>query len=121
MKPKHVFLNLFVLDFPVTAISSIIHRITGILLFFSIPFLLYFIYLMLESNSSFIIAKILMSKFYIKLFFNFFIFCFIYHAVNGFKHIVIDLGFFDTKSASRGFTVITLFIILFFIFLSILL
>lgn len=121
MKSRHIYLNLFAIDFPITALTSIVHRLSGIFLFLSMPILLYFFYLTLESSSSFIVAKALVSRFYIKLFIYIFLYALIYHFFNGIKHMILDLGYFDSKSASRGFSVIILFVILFFIALSILL
>lgn len=121
VKSRHIYLNLFAIDFPITALTSIVHRLSGIFLFLSMPILLYFFYLTLESSSSFIVAKALVSRFYIKLFIYIFLYALIYHFFNGIKHMILDLGYFDSKSASRGFSVIILFVILFFIALSILL
>ena len=112
-------LNLFLIDFPITAITSIIHRMTGIILFLSLPFFLYFFYLSIESNSSFIIAKSLFSIFYIKFFFYFFLFSFIYHIITGLKHIIMDVGFFEEKKSSKYFAIVSLIVILFLIFLSV--
>ena len=121
MKSRHIYLNLFAIDFPVTALTSIVHRVTGVFLFLSMPILLYFFYLMLESDSSYSVAKILFSKFYFKIFIYLFIYSFIYHFLNGIKHILLDVGYFDSKTASRRLSVIFLFIILFLIVLSVLL
>ncbi len=107
------------MDFPITAITSIVHRITGIILFLSLPFFLYFFYLSIESNSSFVIAKSLCSKFYIKIFIYLFVFSFIYHFVTGLKHIIMDIGFFDEKKSGRVFAIVSLVIVLVLIFLSI--
>lgn len=119
MKSKHIFLNLFVMDFPLTAIMSILHRISGIILFFFIPVFLYFLKLSIESNSSFEIAQIIFSKIYIK----FFLYCiyliFLYHLINGLKHIIIDLGFFDNKKSSKFISYISILLILSVYFLSI--
>lgn len=120
VKSKHVYLNIFQIDFPITALASILHRLTGLFLFLSLPFVLYFFYLTVESSSSFIIANTFRSDIYCKLFFYFFTISFIYHSFNGLKHIIMDLGYFDTKTSSRNFTIIVLLITLFFIFLSIL-
>ena len=118
MKNKRIHLNLFLIDFPITAITYIIHRVTGVLLFFFIPFLLYFFYLFVESNSSFVVAKFLFSKFYIKFIFYLFLFSFIYHLLTVLKHIIMDIVFFDEKNSSRIFAVISLFFIMFLIILS---
>ena len=85
MKYKHVYLNLFSIDFPITAITSIIHRITGLLLFFFIPFFLYFFNLSIESKSSFTLALDLFNLIYIKFFLYFFFLIFNYHMFNEIK------------------------------------
>lgn len=120
MKAKRVYLNLFLIDFPITAVTSIIHRVTGIFLFLFLPFLLYFFYLSIESNSSFIVAKSLFSKSYVKVFYYIFLSSFIYHFITGLKHMIMDIGFFEEKKTSRNFAIISLIVIFFFILLSIL-
>lgn len=121
MKSKYIYLNLFLIDFPITALTSIVHRISGILLFIGMPFFLYFFYLSIESESSFKISQTLLSLIYIKILFKIFFCSFIYHFLYGLKHIVIDVGYFDGKESARKFSIITLLITLFFVFLSILL
>lgn len=120
VKSKHIFLNLFVMKFPVTAVTSIIHRVTGIFLFLCIPVFLYFLKLSLESESSFLLAKDLFNTFYFNLFIYLFLAAFIYHFVMGIKHIIIDLGFFDSKKSSNNFSLSAIILVLFLIFLSVL-
>ncbi|HIH2762913.1 MAG TPA: succinate dehydrogenase, cytochrome b556 subunit [Candidatus Azoamicus sp.] len=120
MKSKHIFLNLFFIKFPITAITSIIHRVTGIFLFLCIPIFLYFLKISLASESSFLLAKNLFDAFYIKVFLFVFLSSFIYHFVMGIKHIVMDLGYFESKNASSNFTLFALIVSLLLIFLSIL-
>lgn len=121
VRSKHIFLNLFVLDFPVTAITSILHRLTGLFLFVSIPFILYFFKLSVESESSFNVAQILISQIHIKVFLVFLYLAFLYHLFNGLKHIIMDIGYFDSKSAARQIAIVFLIITGFFFILSILL
>lgn len=121
VKSKHIFLNLFLIKFPITAITSIFHRVTGIFLFLFIPFILYFFKLALESESSFLLVQRYFGLFFLK-FFIFFIFSsFIYHFVMGFKHIIMDLGFFESKSASNVLAICSIIFSFVLIFLSILL
>lgn len=119
MKSKHVFLNLFVIKFPITAIMSIIHRITGLYLFICLPIFLYFLKLALESESSFLLLKELLNLTYVKLFIFSFLMSFIYHFIIGMKHIIMDIGFFDDKSSSNKLSIISLFLVIFLIFLSV--
>jgi succinate dehydrogenase / fumarate reductase cytochrome b subunit len=121
VKHKHVYLNLFLIDFPITAITSIMHRISGIILFFFIPFLLYFFKLALESGSSFYLAKLLIVNFLVKFVLYIILVSFIYHFISGLKHMVMDCGFFDNINSSRklSFISIVLTIFLFFFILII--
>ncbi|HIH2763840.1 MAG TPA: succinate dehydrogenase, cytochrome b556 subunit [Candidatus Azoamicus sp.] len=120
MKSKHVFLNLFFIKFPITAITSIIHRVTGIFLFLCIPIFLYFLKISLASESSFLLAKNLFNSLYIKFFLFVFLSSFIYHFVMGVKHIIMDLGYFEGKNSSNNFALFALIFSLLLIFLSIL-
>lgn len=121
VKKKHIYLNLFNIDFPLTAITSIIHRITGLFLFLSFPFVLYFFKLSFESINSFLIAEEILSRFYIKYFFFFIFFSFVYHMFFGIKHIIMDFGFFIDKKYSSIIALFFIFLVLFTIFLSVLL
>ena len=118
MKSKHIYLNLSFIDLPITALTSILHRVTGIILFFFSPFILYFFYLSMESSSSFIIAKSLFSHIYIKILFKLFLLTLIYHFFNGIKHILMDIGYFENKITARNISLIVLFLTFIFIFLS---
>ena len=124
VKKKHIYLNLFLINFPVTAIASIIHRITGVILFFFFFVILYLLKLAVESESSFLMVSMLFEKFYIKLFLFFFLASFLYHFLFGLKHIIMDLGLVFNKSSSTKLTAILLvlfFIFSFIIFLSVVL
>lgn len=48
-----VYLNLFKIKLPITGIISFAHRVTGVLLFFSIPFVIYLLQLSLQSQQGF--------------------------------------------------------------------
>ena len=101
MKAKPIHLNLFVISFPITAISSICHRISGIWIFVCLPFLLMILQESLASLESF---SSLVNKFdniFYKLFFFSFLFACVYHAIAGIRHIIMDFGFFESKKDSK--------------------
>lgn len=120
MKSKHIFLNLFFIKFPITAMTSIVHRVTGLFLFLCIPIFLYFLKISLASESSFLLAKNLFDSFYIKFFLFIFLSSFIYHFIMGLKHIVMDLGYFEGKTSSSNFSLFALILSVLLIFLSVL-
>lgn len=105
MKSKHIYLNLFLIDFPFTAITSIIHRISGLMLFLVIPFCLYFFKLSIESESAFETTKIIISQFHIKTIIYIVYLMFLYHLINGIKHMIMDFGFFESKEGSRKLSI----------------
>ena len=51
-----VYLNLFRIHFPVGAVTSIAHRISGVLLFLSVPFFVYLLDLSLRGPEGFAVA-----------------------------------------------------------------
>lgn len=108
MKARPVHLNLFVMRFPVTAISSICHRISGIWIFVCLPFLLMMLQDSLESIESFnnIINKL--DQIYYKLFFFSFLAASIYHAIAGVRHIIMDFGFLESKNESKVTSIIVI-------------
>lgn len=119
MKSKHIYLNLFLIDFPLSAITSILHRVSGVILFFFIPFFLYFLKLSIESETSFIFANILLSKFYIKISLNLLYIMFLYHLINGIKHVIIDFGFFDDINSSKKLSLVCIFFVIIFYLVSV--
>ena len=52
-RSRPVFLNLLQIRFPVTAVASILHRISGVLMFLFIPVSVYFLGKSLQSNQHF--------------------------------------------------------------------
>lgn len=118
MKSKHIYLNLFLIDFPFTAITSILHRISGLILFLTIPFCLYFFKLSIESESAFETTKIIISQFHIKITIYLIYLIFLYHLINGIKHIIMDFGFFEEKGSSKIFSITSTILVLIFYILS---
>jgi len=89
---KLIFLNVFLMRLPLTAIVSILHRISGVLLFLFMPVILYFFQQSLLSQETFDLMKYYLSKGSIRLV----IFCvvslFLYHLIAGVRHIMMDYG-----------------------------
>ncbi len=111
VRKKHIYLNLFLINFPITAMTSIIHRVTGVMLFLFFFIVLYLFKLSIESESSFLMISLLLQKFYIKLFLFLFLSSLLYHFLFGIKHMIMDLGFFETKSASTKISLLCLFFV----------
>jgi len=101
VKARPMHLNLFVISFPITAISSICHRISGIWIFICLPFSLLILQESLVSAESFAEISNKLNTIYYKLFFFSFLIATIYHAIAGIRHIIMDFGFFESKNDSK--------------------
>lgn len=105
MRPERpISLSLAQLRWPVTAIASIAHRISGILLFLGFAYLLYLLDLALSSAAGFAEAGGLLAMTLPKLALWGVLVLLAYHLLAGIKHLLLDLhvgdGFAAAKRAS---------------------
>lgn len=91
-RPRH--LDLFKITQPLPAIVSIMHRISGVLLFFpGIPFLLYGLHMLLESPESFAAMQAVLQHTGLKLLLVFFVWFFLHHLCAGIRYLALDLHY----------------------------
>lgn len=90
-RPKYI--NLFVLapKMGVTAKVSIFHRITGFLLFLSIPFVLFLLHKSLTSPNFYQAFYAIMSSVIAKIIYTILIFAFIFHMIAGVRFLFMDI------------------------------
>jgi succinate dehydrogenase / fumarate reductase cytochrome b subunit len=89
---RPVYLNLFAIRQPVAAIASILHRITGALLFLiGIPLLLWFLQRSLASPEAFAAATEPLRTPFGKLVVFGVAWCYLYHLLAGLRHLALDL------------------------------
>ncbi len=88
--------NLFVFRFPITAIVSILHRITGILLFAGIAFALYVLQVSLSSEQGFNEIKSALTSPLCLVITTTLIAVLLFHFIAGIKHLLMDLGIGET-------------------------
>ena len=94
--------------FPVNALASILHRLSGVILFLLIPFILWTLHLSLSSQANFLMVKdyfgsqammflswVVLSALY-------------YHVIAGVKHLLMDMGYFEEKISGRIASVIVM-------------
>lgn len=99
-KERPVNLDLATIHFPITAIVSILHRISGFALFVGIAFLLWGLGASLESPESFESLKECLSGFFAKLIIWAILAALIYHLFAGCKHLLMDIGVGETFETS---------------------
>ncbi|SFP45530.1 succinate dehydrogenase subunit C [Nitrosomonas cryotolerans] len=91
-RPKH--LNLFKIRQPLPAVISILHRVSGILLFFpGIPLLLYGLQMMLDSRHSYEVLTNYLHSPTIKGVLIFSLWFFLHHLCAGIRFLALDLHY----------------------------
>lgn len=99
-KKRPVNLNLMTIKFPITAISSILHRASGFILFLLIPFFLWgFALSMTPDGFAHLQAG---QACWVMRFIEWFLLSgLIYHIIAGIRHLCMDAGYFEEKDSGR--------------------
>lgn len=99
MYNKPVYINVFTFAFPITAIVSILHRMSGIFLLFLTPIFigllqdtLYYPWISLDNKWIIWLALSVLA----------------YHFCAGVRHLLMDCGFGEDKSAARKYSYVVL-------------
>ncbi len=100
---RPVNLDLTTVKFPLPAIISILHRISGVALFFGIGVVLYLLQLSLESEAGFERVTELFRATPVKLVVWLILTGLLYHLIAGIKHLLMDWGLGESREgAMRG-------------------
>lgn len=83
--------------FPLPAIASILHRISGIIVFLAIPFILILLHRSLETEQDFLLVKDFMGSFFMGLFIWIILSAMFYHLIAGIRHLIMDMGHLEDK------------------------
>ena len=116
MSIKPVYINLFKIQLPLSALLSITHRVSGMLIFFLVlPVSAYILNLLLESSDSFVFfMDSYNASIFIRTFVLFNILVFEYHVIAGIRHMLMDFHLIsETLSSSNTSAMAAL--ILFFV------
>ncbi|BCA96747.1 succinate dehydrogenase, cytochrome b556 subunit [Legionella antarctica] len=100
-KKRPVNLDLGSLKFPPMAIASILHRISGLLLFILLPVMLFILGKSLHSEEIFEQTKSMLTSPYYKLALWAFSAAMIYHVLAGIRHLLMDMGFGEHLETAR--------------------
>ena len=113
---RPVNLDLRTIKLPITAYTSILHRISGIILFFGMVILLYSLDTSLASEEGFTKVQTCMSSPLVKLVVWGLLSALLYHLVAGVRHLIMDLGVGETleggKLGSRIVLIVSVLLIL---------
>lgn len=112
-KKRPVNLNLTTIRFPIPAISSILHRISGVILCFFVFFLLWALQASLQSAQSFSDLQQWLTAPMVKFFLWVFLSSLFFHFIAGIRHLLMDMGIGESKNTGSysAFSVIALAVI----------
>ena len=118
MQERPVYLDLTKIKLPMSAFSSITHRLSGMYVFFiSIPVFLYCIYLSSSNKTNFDYLVLSLSKFS---FFSFLVYLSTlilwYHILTGVRHLIMD--FFHVGESLKSSNYSAIFVIFFWLISS---
>ena len=108
-KQAPVYLNLFKIKLPLTGIVSLLHRVTGVVLFLAIPLSIYLLQLSMQGEQGFLEATQLINSPFI-IFIELIIFsALIYHFFAGIRFLLMDIDFgVDLKTAMTSSWVVVI-------------
>jgi len=117
MSIKPVYINLFRIQLPLSALLSISHRVSGILIFFLVlPASAYILNLLLASQDSFSsFVDVFNSSVFLRTFVLFNILIFEYHVIAGIRHMLMDFKLVSETLSASNTSAITALIVFFVI------
>ncbi|HGW1148023.1 TPA: succinate dehydrogenase cytochrome b556 subunit [Klebsiella pneumoniae] len=94
-KQRPVNLDLQTIRFPITAIASILHRVSGVITFVAVGIMLWLLGTSLSSPEGFLTAASIMDSFFVKFIMWGILTALAYHVVVGIRHLMMDFGYLD--------------------------
>lgn len=107
-RPVHLPLLRLFAAMPVTAVASILHRFTGVALFFAVFYLCYLLDLALEGEQGFQRAAAIVAAPLGKFGLWLVLAALGFHLIAGFKHLLLDFHVGDSAAGGRIGTWLTL-------------
>ncbi|NBB13446.1 succinate dehydrogenase, cytochrome b556 subunit [Pseudomonas sp. SLFW] len=98
---RPVNLDLRTIKLPITAITSILHRISGIILFIGLVFMLYALSKSLGSEEGFADMKATLTSPLAKFIAWGLLSALLYHLVAGVRHLIMDTGVGETLEGGK--------------------
>lgn len=98
---RPINLDLWTLRFPSMAIASILHRISGVVIFLFLPLVTYILGMSLASESSFMRVHEWLSMPCGAFLLWSFLTALTFHLLAGIRHMIMDLGFGESVSTGR--------------------
>jgi len=111
-RARPVYINLLQIKLPISAISSITHRLAGIYIFFvTLPLSLFLLYFSTKSYNDFMfISALLKDSIFFATFVAFSFLIFAYHILTGVRHLLQDMHIGESLEATRASSYIVFFL-----------
>ena len=105
-------INLTKIKLPISALTSITHRLTGMYVFFiTLPLSIFLFYISTSNAESFLnLINTLVNNGYITTFVAFSYLVFLYHILTGVRHLIMDMHIGESLEASKYSSIFVLFI-----------
>ncbi|MGV6807803.1 MAG: succinate dehydrogenase, cytochrome b556 subunit [bacterium] len=100
-KQRPVNLDIGTIKLPITSYASILHRVSGVILFFATAFFIWLLDVSLASEEGFNSIKDGMDSFLCKLILWVALSGLLYHLVAGIRHIIMDCGIGESLEGGR--------------------
>ncbi len=94
-KQRPVNLDLQTIRMPITAIASILHRITGVIMLFAVGVLLCLLAESLSSEQGFLNVQEIVGGFFGRFILWGILTALAYHIAGGIRHLIMDMGYFE--------------------------
>ncbi|MFQ6371434.1 succinate dehydrogenase cytochrome b556 subunit [Shewanella sp. YIC-542] len=101
-KQRPVHLDLQTIRFPATAIASILHRVSGVIMLFAVGILLWLLNASLQSAESFNQVQTLLDGFVVKFILWGILTVLGYHLLGGLRHLVMDTGRWEELASGKA-------------------
>lgn len=98
---------------PAAGLVSILHRISGALMFLLLPFTLYLLERSLTSESTYDAMRSFASQWYIRLIILALSWAYLHHFLAGIRHLFMDMHYLLSKEGSRNSAITVLALSLF--------
>jgi succinate dehydrogenase / fumarate reductase, cytochrome b subunit len=107
-KKRPINLDLSTFKYPPMAIASILHRISGLVLFLLLPLMLYFLHRSLGGAEAFANLQLTLASPYSKVLLWAFASALIYHLLAGIRHLLMDMDIGEHLEQARRSAVLVI-------------
>ena len=99
--PRPVFLNVLQIKMPVGAVTSILHRLTGLLLALGVPLAMYLLWRSLDGEAGFAQVRQLLQHFAVQVVLLGAVWALAHHMLAGVRHMLTDINIGSTLHTAR--------------------